>query len=106
MRMSPWDSEPIYSTQWSVPTTTYSGLSTDLNSTIVNSSFIGSEQFGALKPSLGAIFATPEILHTGTFIDSLLPWSYFVCTFDARWVQTQTYLVMASPEQTVYDSFP
>ncbi|KAH7319464.1 hypothetical protein BKA65DRAFT_102540 [Rhexocercosporidium sp. MPI-PUGE-AT-0058] len=107
MRMSPWNSEPIYSTQWSVPTTTYSGLSTDLNSTIVNSSFIGSEQFGAIKPSLGAIFATPEILHGLTsFIDSPLPWSYFVCTFDARWVQTQTYLVMASPEQTVYDSFP
>ena len=103
-----WGSEPIASTTWTVPFSAYSNLSVDLNSTIVNSTLIAgdSEYFGEVRPSMGAIFATPEILHSGTFQESTEPWSFFACTFNARWMETETHLEIAPPESTVYDSSP
>ncbi|PVH87104.1 hypothetical protein DL98DRAFT_525846 [Cadophora sp. DSE1049] len=103
-----WGSEPIASTAWTVPYSAYSNLSGDLNSTMVNSSLIAgdAEYFGEIRPSMAAIFATPEIMHSGTYLESTEPWSFFACTFNARWMETETHLEIARPESTVYDSSP
>lgn len=103
-----WNSDPIASTAWAVPVSEVSDLSMDLNSTVVNSTLIASDAkyFGDIKPSLAAIFATPEIWHTTVYGESLEPWPYFACTFNARWMKTKTYLEVANPESTVYDSIP
>ncbi|KAG4431762.1 hypothetical protein IFR05_012761 [Cadophora sp. M221] len=107
LTMGDWATDPILSAEWSVPLSDYPDISTDFNSTIVNASIIHSEQFGNVKPSLGAIFATSEILHSDIINgESSAPWAFFVCTFNARWMKTDTYLEIASIERTVFDSFP
>ncbi|KAH6716058.1 hypothetical protein BKA61DRAFT_733864 [Leptodontidium sp. MPI-SDFR-AT-0119] len=107
MLLAPSTNDQTAPTKWSVSASKYSDLLADLNSTIVNSSWIDPEQFGSFKPSLGAIFATPEIIHgQGSINDDRSPFSFFVCTFDARWMTTKTYLDMATNSKYVYDSFP
>ncbi|KAL2063661.1 hypothetical protein VTL71DRAFT_5466 [Oculimacula yallundae] len=103
-----WALDPIASTVWTIPFANFSTLSADLNSTIVNTTFIASDAdfFPASKPSLAAIFATPKIYHLDNGFEDKGPLSYFACTFNARWMVTKTYLEIAVPESTVYDSSP
>ena len=107
----PWNEDPIFSTQWSVLSSDYSSLVGDLNSTIVNATWIPNEQFGNVKPSLGAIFSTPEVLAAGgtyTVEEGMRSanFSYYTCTIDARWMPTKAFSEVSNGIRTVIDALP
>jgi hypothetical protein len=99
----PWTSDPILNTDWSISAVDFATLAIDNNSTLVNSSWINIEQFGSLKPSLGAYFATPEIFVTGPMGSN---YSQYTCTIDARWMPTRAILDGSSGVQIIADANP
>ena len=82
-------SSDFSNTQWTYQTSDFAGLLIDPDSDIVNSSWVSSSLFpiDQPRPSLGAIFATPEI-----FGAQNASYSLFSCTIDARWAYTQVLL--------------
>ncbi|KUJ24656.1 uncharacterized protein LY89DRAFT_713453 [Mollisia scopiformis] len=103
----PFTSDPIDSADWEVQASDYSSLSSDLNSTVVNSSFIDISQFGTVAPSLGAFFATPAIFATSSFSAPRSGnLSLFTCTIDARWMPTTAFWDSSSGTAAVFDSNP
>jgi hypothetical protein len=103
----PWTSDPIFNTDWSISAADFATLAIDNNSTLVNSSWINIEQFGSLKPSLGAYFATPELVAKGcVFGQATCNYSQYTCTIDARWMPTRAILDGSSGKQIVADANP
>ncbi|KAF8847491.1 hypothetical protein BDZ45DRAFT_811538 [Acephala macrosclerotiorum] len=102
MAWPPWTSDPIASAEWDVQTSEYSSLAQDLNSTIVNSSFVDVSQFGSVAPSLAAVFATAQITSEGGRTNR----SWYACTIDARWMPTTTFWDSSSGTAAVFDSNP
>ncbi|KAH8816001.1 hypothetical protein F5884DRAFT_852464 [Xylogone sp. PMI_703] len=96
----PWTTDPIASANWEVQASDYASLSSNLNSTLVNSTFIDISQFGSVAPSLAALFSTPAII-SGRTNSSL-----FTCTIDARWMPTTAFWDSSSGTAAVYDSNP
>ncbi|KAE9374316.1 hypothetical protein N431DRAFT_556649 [Stipitochalara longipes BDJ] len=97
-------SSPDFSnTQWSYPASDFASLSVDPNSDIVNSSWVNSELFlsDQPRPSLGALFATPE-----TFFGQNGSYSLYSCAIDARWTYTQALLDASSGQPIVFDGNP
>jgi len=109
MSWPPWDTDPIKSTQWSVPSSDYTNSMTNLNSTIVNSSVIDISQFGDIKPSLGIFFSTPEVKTSGPGCpyckeaNTNTNYSSYTCTIDARWVETRAFSDASSGERAIFD---
>ncbi|RDW75517.1 hypothetical protein BP6252_06659 [Coleophoma cylindrospora] len=101
----PWQEEPIFSTEWSVSTSDYANLSMDLNSTIVNSSWVDIAQFDGIKPSLAAIFTTPETVYQSGY-HKYSNQSFYTCTIDARWMPTKVFTDASSGKAAVFDFFP
>jgi hypothetical protein len=102
----PWTSDPFASAEWIVASSEYSGLSVDLNSTLINSSWIDIEQFGSVKPSLAAIFATPETISTLGYPTRNQNFSLYTCTIDARWMPTRAFSDASSGHRAIFDSNP
>jgi hypothetical protein len=100
-----WPSSPDFTnTQWSFPASDFSNLSVDLNSTVVNSSWVGIENFPSdqPRPSLGAFFATPETVF-GFLMGS---YSLYSCAIDARWAYTHALLDASSGQPLIFDGNP
>ncbi|CZR55611.1 uncharacterized protein PAC_05499 [Phialocephala subalpina] len=98
----PWTSDPIASAEWEINTSDYATLAQDLNSTVVNSSFVDVSQFGSVAPSLAAVFASPLISVAGGRSNR----SWYTCTIDARWMPTNTFWDSSSGTAAVFDSNP
>ena len=109
MMFPPWTTAPISTTQWSVSSSDYKDLRGELNSTLVNSTWIYNEQFGDVKPSLGAIFLTPEIQAAGLCYQCPEPsynFSYYTCAVDARWMATKVFSDASMGKRAIFDSVP
>jgi hypothetical protein len=100
-----WPSSPDFTnTQWSFPASDFSNLSVDLNSTVVNSSWVGIENFPSdqPRPSLGTLFATPETV----FGPRMGSYSLYSCAIDARWAYTHALLDASSGQPLIFDGNP
>ena len=109
MYIAPWTAAPISSAQWSVSASNYTALQGDLNSTVVNSTWIYNEQFGDVKPSLGAVFFTPETMFPGgcySCADRNTNFSSYTCTIDARWMATKAFSDASMGRRAIFDSVP
>lgn len=109
MMFPPWTSAPINAVQWSVSVSDYKSRRGDLNSTVVNSSWIDIEQFGDVKPSLGAVFFTPEIISPGGCYyceNQGNNFSSYTCTVDARWMATKAFSDASMGRRAIFDSVP
>jgi hypothetical protein len=106
MAWPPWTTDPIFSTQWNISSSDYSSLFIDLESNIVNSSWIDIDQFGDIRPSLGALFATPSIISAPVVGGQSNNNSLYTCTIDARWMPTKAFWDSSSGAGAVFDSNP
>ena len=109
MIFSPWTVDPIKSAQWSISASDYTNLRGDLNSSTVNSSWIYNEQFGEVKPSLGAVFLAPEVLTRSSCYscaEKSYNFSSYTCTIDARWMATKAFSDVAAGKRAIFDSAP
>lgn len=72
---------------------------------MINSSWIPISQFPSdqPRPSIGAIFATPETSWSGSPRGN---YSLYSCTIDARWAYTRAILDASSGQPIVFDANP
>ena len=103
MAWPPYTNDPIASADWEIQTSDYASLSSDINSTIVNSSFVDVSQFGSVAPSLAALFSTPQII---SGYEGRINRSLYTCTIDARWMPTTAFWDSSSGTAAVFDSNP
>lgn len=99
--------QQLSSSNWSISASDYSDLIVDLNSTKVNSSWINIEQFGDVKPSLGAFFSMPEATNpTRCLICNYTTgrdYSLYTCTIAANWMTTRVFTDASSGTNSVHD---